>query len=397
MANKIPRFKYICQSLGGEEMAKRIKTKYPGVFYREAQRKGWKGTERVYYVVFKKNGKVHEEKVGRQYENAMTPAKAARIRAERIEGKRRSPKEIREAAKAKAKRYTISRLWEEFKKQKQGELKTFDDYAYDYHKFIEPNFGDKEPDQIHPLDIDRFKRRVMKGKAPSTIRNKLALLSSIINFGASRRLCPPLPFKIARPRVENETTEDLTPEQLSRLLEVLNSDPNYQVAGAMKMALFTGMRASEIFGLQWRDIGFQRGFIHIRDPKSGTDQKIPLNDVTRNLLENHPRTSKYIFPGRGGRRRQRAEKAANRIKAAAGLPKDFRPFHGLRHVYASMLASSGEVDLYTLQKLLTHKSPQMTQRYAHLRDDALKRASNLAGALIDEVVNGKERAEDQSV
>ena len=56
-----------------------------------------------------------------------------------------------------------------------------------------------------------------------------------------------------------------------------------------------------------------------------------------------------------------------------------------------MLASSGEVDLYTLQKLLTHKSPQMTQRNAHLRDEALKRASNLAGELIDEVMNGKDK------
>ena len=367
----------------------RSKTKYPGVFYREAQRKGWKGKERVYYVVFKKNGKVHEEKVGRQYENAMTPAKAARIRAERIEGKRRSPKEIREAAKAKAKRYTISRLWEEFKKQKQDELKTFSDYSYDYHKYIEPNFGDKEPIEINPLDIDRFKRRVMKGKAPSTIRNKLALLSSIVNFGASRRLCPSLSFKIERPKVDNETTEDLTPEQLSRLLAVLNSDPNYQVAGAMKIALFTGMRVSEIFGLQWRDIDFQRGFIHIRDPKGGTDQRIPLNDATRNLLENHPRTSDYIFPGPSGGRRLRADKAANRIKAEARLPKEFRPFHGLRHVYATMLASSGQVDLYTLQKLLTHKSPLMTQRYAHLRDDALKRAANLAGQLVDEAINNK--------
>jgi integrase len=47
-----------------------------------------------------------------------------------------------------------------------------------------------------------------------------------------------------------------------------------------------------------------------------------------------------------------------------------------------MLASSGEVDLYTLQKLLTHKDPKMTQRYAHLRDYALQRAGNIAGDLI---------------
>ena len=56
------------------------------------------------------------------------------------------------------------------------------------------------------------------------------------------------------------------------------------------------------------------------------------------------------------------KKQVNRIKERAGLPSNFRALHGLRHVYASMLASSGEVDLYTLQKLLTHKSQAMTQR-----------------------------------
>ena len=59
-----------------------------------------------------------------------------------------------------------------------------------------------------------------------------------------------------------------------------------------------------------------------------------------------------------------------------------------RHTYASMLASSGQVDLYTLQKLLTHKTAAMTQRYAHLRDEALRRASDLAGNLITQVING---------
>jgi site-specific recombinase XerD len=57
-------------------------------------------------------------------------------------------------------------------------------------------------------------------------------------------------------------------------------------------------------------------------------------------------------------------------------------FHGLRHVYASHLASSGKVDLYTLQKLLTHKSPLMTQRYAHLRNEALMDASNVISEII---------------
>jgi len=61
-----------------------------------------------------------------------------------------------------------------------------------------------------------------------------------------------------------------------------------------------------------------------------------------------------------------------------------------------MLASSGKVDnIATLQKLLTHKSPQMTQRYAHLRDEALTQASSLAGDLIQQAEKISKGQENQ--
>ena len=56
---------------------------------------------------------------------------------------------------------------------------------------------------------------------------------------------------------------------------------------------------------------------------------------------------------------------------------------------ASLLASSGEVSLYELQKLLTHKDPRMTQRYSHLRDEALKRASGVTDKILESVMNVK--------
>ena len=92
------------------------------------------------------------------------------------------------------------------------------------------------------------------------------------------------------------------------------------------------------------------------------ETKIPLNTAARAVLENHPRLddSPYVFPGKGGGQRVDINKQVNWIRERAGLPKDFRALHGLRHVYASMLASSGEVDMYTLHKFLTHKSPNMT-------------------------------------
>ncbi len=368
---------------------KRHKTSYPGVFYREVDRLGGPGKERVYYIVFKKNGKVHEEKVGRQFTDDMTPARAARIRGERIEGKRLSRKEGREAKTVK--KWTVDRLWQEYSAQKHDSKGLRVDRGR-YDNYLKSGLGSKEPRNIAQLDIDRLRIGLAKTRKPQTVKHVLALLNRIINFGVKKGLCPGLFFKIELPKVHNKKTEDLTTEQLTALLEVIEADSNYQAANFMKMALFTGMRRGELFRLQWQDLDFERGFIYIRTPKGGQDQKIPLTAAARDLLTNQPRTgSPYVFPGRGGNQRTDINKQVTRIKEAAGLPKDFRALHGLRHTYASMLASSGQVDLYTLQKLLTHKSAAMTRRYAHLRDETLRRAADLAGDLLRQVVNGNQR------
>ena len=209
----------------------------------------------------------------------------------------------------------------------------------------------------------------------------LNLLTWIINYGIKNNLCQGISFHIQKPTVNNEKTEDLTPVQLEALLVAIEADGNISVGNMMRMALYSGMRRGEIFNLKWDDVNFETGFIWIRDPKGGKDQKIPMNDMARGILKSIVQTrSSYVFPGQGGGKRVTLGRAGTRIREAAGLPKDFRPMHGLRHAYASMLASSGKVDMYVIQKLMTHKSPQMTQRYAHLRDEALK---NGAGQIDD--------------
>jgi integrase len=372
---------------GGKAQMKRQKTNYPGVFYREADRLGGKGSERVYYIVFKKDGKVHEEKVGRQYVDDMTPARAARIRAERIEGKRLSRKDIRLAA-AETK-WTITQLWQEYSAHKP-DSKTWMVDGGRFRNYIQTSLGNKEPKDLVQLDIDRLRLSVAKNKKPQTVKHILVLLQRIINFGVKKGLCPGLGFKIEMPRINNIKTEDLSLDQLSQLMEAMVQEPDIQAANFMRMAFFTGMRRGELFKLKWDDIDFERGFIRIRQPKGGIDQTIPMNRAAHDLLQNHPRndSSPYVFPGRSGRQRTRPPKRIEAIRERAGLPKDFRPLHGLRHTFASMLASSGQVDLYTLQKLLTHKNAAMTQRYAHLRDEALQKAANLAGNLIEQITNG---------
>ena len=371
---------------------KRHKTSYPGVYFIKGIAAGTKKKEKIYYIMYRKNSKQVHEKAGRQFQNDMTPARAAQIRIQRMQGAL-SNREKRETEKAKKKaeagRWTVDKLWQEYKSQKFDSKSLRTDNSR-YFMYLETLFGNKEPKDLIQLDVDRLRIKLLKSKKPQTVKHILALLKRIVNFGTNKGICEGMPFRIEMPQVNNLKTEDLTPEQLTQLLEAIDQDTNIQAANLMRLALFTGMRRGELFKLKWKDINFERGFLNIRDPKGGPDQKIPLNEPAKKLLKSHEKTgSQFVFPGQGGGQRVTISKAVNRIKARANLPKDFRPLHGLRHTYASMLASSGQVDMYTLQKLLTHKSPVTTQRYAHLRDETLKKASALAGDIINEAVQSE--------
>ena len=95
----------------------RFKTKYPGVFYIESTVPGTNDPEKIYYIMYRKSGKLVEEKAGRQYQDDMTPARAAGMRSARLEGKQQSNVERRqaeqEAKQAERNRWTITRLWQE--------------------------------------------------------------------------------------------------------------------------------------------------------------------------------------------------------------------------------------------------------------------------------------------
>jgi integrase len=367
---------------------KRIKTDYPGVYYIMGKAVATGKPERIYYIRYRKDGKAIDEKVGRQFQNDMTPAKAARIRTNRIEGRdltNAEKREAQEAAKeAEESRWTINKLWDQYC-ENNADNKSLKNEKLKYEKCIRSGLGKKEPSELVLLDVDRLRLKLQKKGKHTMAARVLELLRRTINYGIKRGLILPINFKIEIPRLNNQTTEDLSPEQTKKLTEVLDAEEDQTAANVMRLALFTGMRRGEIFKLRWDDIDFRRGFITLKDPKGGPDQTIPLNDSARTVFESIKQVdgNEYVFPGRfSGQHLTDCRDSFARITKAAGFPKGFRPLQGLRHVYASMLASSGKVDLYTIQKLLTQKSPQMTQRYAHLRDETLKRASNLAGEIV---------------
>lgn len=379
------------------QKAKREKSaKYAGVYYRFDE----KAKERTYYIMYRQGGrgaKLIEEPVGKS-SSGMTEAKASMIRADRMRGKELPNTERRkEEAQAKAadkERWTLQRIWDAYQRaHPEHKSRATDISRFNLYLSV---FAHRLVAEISTNDIDQIRLEATKsGKKPATIRNALALLSAIINFGVHRGYCKspdPSFLIIKKPRVDNQKTEMLSDEELSRLVQALDAEEDQDAASLIRLALVTGMRKGALLALRWEDCDFVRSIITLRGEaaKKGKTEHIPMTTAARSVLESiHKQNSPYVFPGRDGKQRTDYRRIARRVKRVAALPEDFRPLHGLRHNYASRLASTGEVDLYTIQKLLTHSSPQMTQRYAHLRDETLMKAASLVDGMLGDFGHGE--------
>jgi len=365
-------------------------TRWPGVYLYESQERKHQGKPDACYVIaYRIDRKLRWEKVGWKSEG-YTPQVAAELRANRMKQIRhgeevKTSKEIQREGRAKDR--TISEIAEAYFHSKGNTLKGLTTDLNRWEKHLQPLVGDLPASRLSELDITKVKR-TMPGRALATVWNALELLRRIVNFGARSGLCPPLSFVIDMPHKDNEVVEYLTQEDAARLLEVISTWPSQDVARMLKLAMFTGVRRGEIFKLQDRDLDFHAGFITLRSPKGGKTVSVPMNPIAREILKDqlqwrdeHYPGSPQVFPGKNGGQRTDSN-AVDRIKVAAGLPKSFRIFHGLRHHYAVTLANSGKVTLDMIGELLTHKSATMTKRYGQFLPDTIKDAGNLAAQLV---------------
>lgn len=222
--------------------------------------------------------------------------------------------------------------------------------------------------------------------SPKSVKNHLQLLQTLINHGVKRELClknQNLHFEM--PKIDNEVTEFLTEEQLAAYKKALAEDEDRIGAVFLTIILYTGMRKGAVINLKWTDVDFDNNKLLLRGEvaKSRKTNIIPLPDPVKEAILTLPHTSEYLFTGKDGKKpREDFKRIAKRVKEKAGLPKHFRSTYMLRHNFASYLASSGKVDLYTIQRLMTHESPQMTQRYAHLADKTLQEGSKVIEELF---------------
>lgn len=364
------------------------KTEYSGVTYREVKRLDGKGTERMYYIRYQRDGRLGKdikEPVGRASQG-WTPGKANRERALRMNGDKPSNKERREAQKREKLigqgPLNIGRLWEIYLASHESNRSIRDDINR-YQKHIAPYLAKTLIDDLQTADIERLRKKLEKyGLSPQSVKHCLGLVKRLIRYGVQLGLFPMPLIYFAMPKVDNLKTENMSADQLAAYWQAMDEEADQNSVAILRLALVTGIRKSALFALQWKDCDFENSLIRLagESAKNGKTDFIPMNDAARAILKKVARISPYVFPGMDGRRKD-FSKIARRVREKAGLPKTFRPLHGLRHVFASTLASSGKVDLYSLQKLMTHGSFAMTQRYAKLTDEALKKSASVANQL----------------
>jgi integrase len=185
----------------------------------------------------------------------------------------------------------------------------------------------------------------------------------------------------------------VTPEELPRLAQAINEEPNESARFALWLYLLTGARKSELLAARWENVSFERAELRLPETKAGRIHYIPLSSPALALLQQIPRESgnPYVLPGRGPRGATAEEKAKNpahlvnidkpwqRVRKAAGV-EDVR-LHDLRRTVGSWLAQAGN-SLHLIGRVLNHSNASTTAVYARFAEDNVRAALEQHGARI---------------
>jgi integrase len=225
--------------------------------------------------------------------------------------------------------------------------------------------GDRPAESVTPQEIERWLSAKLSLK-PARLNRYRALLSLVYRLGMQNGKVKLNPARLVRQRKEsNGRIRFLSTEEEEVLRKVMHEQCLKDLP-QLDLALHTGLRLGEQYGLTWDCIDFERRTLTITLSKNGELRHVPLNDealaalrAARKCCNDQP----FVFLNRYGQRLVSPREWFNPAVKGAGL-KNFT-WHCLRHTFASRLIMAG-VDLRTVQELMGHKTIQMTVRYAHL-------------------------------
>lgn len=333
-------------------------------------------------------------------------ADQARREARRLLGKveeGRDPAAERDRARRESRaELTVAELAEGFmarpprsrKDKRPRRPKTAAEFRRQLATIILPRFGRLRAADVTAAQIERLHADLCD--RPTLANRVLALTRALFSYAVASKLLPAdaNPCGGILPYPEAKRERMLNAEELGRLgsalaeAERLGTETPEAIA-AVKLLVFTGLRRSEVLGLRWVHVDFERGVFSIRESKTGP-RTVVLSAPAAQVLSVLRRRGEWVIAGReDDAPLVGIDKCWRRIRAAAGL-EDVR-LHDLRHNYASTGVSSGET-LSTVQNLLGHRSSKTTERYAHHAPGPLRTSSDAIAARLAAALHAKPAA-----
>ncbi len=225
-----------------------------------------------------------------------------------------------------------------------------------------------------------------KQYSKSTIARKLATLRSFYKFLVKRNQISSNPVtEVRTPKQDKKLPRFLEYEEVKRLLE---TPPMDNWLGARDRAILetlysTGIRVSELVGLNMDDIDFLGEVLHIRG-KGKKERIVPISSSALQIIQHYMEfrnkraqsnsnfDSKVLFVNKHGRRlsTRSVRRKMDKYLKMAGLDPSISP-HTLRHSFATHMLNNG-ADLRSVQELLGHQSLSTTQIYTHLSTKKIK-------------------------
>lgn len=268
-----------------------------------------------------------------------------------------------------------------------------DKTIYEYSNTCKRHFGDFEFRPIKSVREEDATRLIMRlkslGRSPKTINKIVNILKQVLKFALKRKLVRS--YALGNIQQLPEPEKDFAfygQDEIARLLQkALGTDMH----SILVMALNTGMRLGEILGLKWDRVNLDQKFITCSRimtrkglqefTKTRTVRNIGINPQLEFELRKiqAQRNSEFVISRSNGLPLNPDHFCSRKLKVLAKEcnVRELR-FHDLRHTFASQFVMAGG-SIYDLQHILGHSRVEMTQRYAHLSQDHLLKATAVVG------------------
>ncbi len=347
---------------------------------------------KTYFIDYRtRTGRARRMTLGRC--NVRTPEDArvlAKARFRDIEEGRDPMQERRDGRNAETLEQLWT-LWHEAVADKRQKPKTLYENNRLWQKAIKPTFGARKLADVSDSAVSRW--HAQSGATPYVANRALVLLDTLFNYAVAHKFCVDNPCRNVNRFPEKERSRRLGSDELAlvgaALTQAEQTHPQWRGAlDAVRLLVFTGMRRNEALTLRWADVDTDKGFLHMADSKTGprivllNGAAVELLTAIRKRAENAPpeKASEYVFPSSKNAMHPWVNlmKVWTHVRSLAGL-EDVR-IHDLRHCFGSTLGDTQPIQ--TVAALLGHAKTRTSERYVHLLEDPMRKATDAAGAIL---------------